>query len=207
MRLFYRLISVFFLLLTSLGVLAIDEHYAAPGLSGNQLAPDSTSMVMDTVYFNPTLKPLQTTFYACNAYLITSPVPYDHQPVYYEKPIYKKPDSCECSTINSLYQQYQWDGKDTSFAAYLYRTSGTVMRQGALDTLRMACNGGIDCSFLPSPLSLPPVLQCGVKNVCVNCAMIDTLYNQYVTKFPDALPAWMKTTACNAARTCSLKCS
>jgi RHS repeat-associated protein len=131
-------------------------------------------------------KPYNTT---CNVYLISAPLPYDQQPVYTNKPVYQKPDSCECATISSLYQQYQYIGKDTSFADYLYRTTGTQMTPGALDTLRLACNGQINCNFLSAPVYLPPVLQCGVKNVCVGCKMFDTLYKQYVAQFPDALPA------------------
>src|SRR5205823_708558 len=122
----------------------------------------------------------------CNVYLLSAPRPYGQQPVYSEKPVYKKPDSCECATIASLYQQYQFDGKDSSFAAYLYRTSGTVMRNGALDTLRNACGGLIDCSFLKEPVSLPPVLQCGVKNVCVSCIGVDTLLQNFTRDFPYA---------------------
>ncbi|WP_207512921.1 LamG-like jellyroll fold domain-containing protein [Longitalea luteola] len=125
---------------------------------------------------------------SCNVYLISAPKPYDQQPVYYEKPLLQKPDDCECATINEQYQQYQVAGKDASFAAYLFRTSGTIMRNGALDTLRMACNGQVNCSFLKEPLKLPPALQCGVKDVCVNCARIDTLYQKYTTQFPDAVP-------------------
>lgn len=124
----------------------------------------------------------------CNVYLINAPVAYDQQPVYAEKPVVQKPDSCECATISALYEQYQNAGVDTSFSDYIYRTSHTRIYKGVLDTLRMACNGQINCSFLKEPLSLPPVLQCGVKDVCVGCAKVDTLYRRYIAEFPTAVP-------------------
>jgi RHS repeat-associated protein len=124
----------------------------------------------------------------CNVYLITAPAPYDQQPVYYDKPVFQKPDSCECATISALYEKFQEVDKDATFSDYIYRTTGTRMYQGVLDTLRMACNGQINCSFLKDPLVLPPLLQCGGGNVCVNCDRVDTLYKKYVTQFPDATP-------------------
>src|ERR1044072_5570626 len=65
-RLIIRLLFVCFLSISCISASAIDERYAAPELRGNQIAADSTSMVMDTVYFNPSLKPLQTTFFVKN---------------------------------------------------------------------------------------------------------------------------------------------
>ena len=62
----YRLLFFCFLLGSYNTVKATDEKYAAPELRGNQLATGSTSMVMDTVYFNPALKPIQTTYYVKN---------------------------------------------------------------------------------------------------------------------------------------------
>lgn len=124
----------------------------------------------------------------CNVYLISGPPPYDQQPVYASKPVFQKPDSCECAAIGSLYQKFVDAAKDATFADYIYRTTGTQMRQGALDTLRMACNGQIICSYLSAPVYLPPVLQCGVKDVCVGCGRVDSLYKKYVAQFPDATP-------------------
>ncbi|WP_207513120.1 RHS repeat-associated core domain-containing protein [Longitalea luteola] len=125
----------------------------------------------------------------CNAYLITAPLPYDQQPVYYEKPVYQKPDSCECATISSLYEQFEFSRKDSSFSDYIYRTTGTRIYQGVLDTLRMACDGQVNCSFLSTPISLPPVLQCGVKDVCVDCDRIEALNERFKASFPGVNPA------------------
>lgn len=126
----------------------------------------------------------------CNVYLISAPRPYDKQPIYYDKPIMQKPDSCECATISNLYSKFQVSGIGTNFSDYLYRTTGTRIYQGVLDTLRMACNGEINCSMLKEPLSLPPVLQCGGgEDVCVTCLGVDTLYGQFRHEFPTAIPA------------------
>ncbi|OQP52818.1 hypothetical protein A4H97_24270 [Niastella yeongjuensis] len=126
----------------------------------------------------------------CNVYLISAPLPYDQQPVYYDKPVYQKPDSCECTTIGELYNQYQAANKDSSFSDYLYRTTGARIYQGVLDTLRMACSGQINCSFLKEPVTLPPVLQCGVKEVCAGCQQVNTLYKRYIAEFPNAIPQY-----------------
>jgi RHS repeat-associated protein len=124
----------------------------------------------------------------CNVYLISGPAPFDQQPVYTNKPVFKKPDDCECATISDLYNKYQAVNKDTSFAAYVLRTTGTKMSQNDLDVLRMACNGQINCNYLSAPVYLPPVLQCGVKDVCVDCKQVDSLFTNYKKQFPDALP-------------------
>jgi len=127
----------------------------------------------------------------CNSYLITAPAPYDKQPVYASLPVWGKPDSCQCNTINTLYTQYQQSGGgDANFSAYLLRTQGISMSQGSLDTLRNLCNGVINCRYIPSPINLPPALQCGVQNVCASCTQVATLYGQFKAKFPSVIPAY-----------------
>ncbi|MDF2188425.1 LamG-like jellyroll fold domain-containing protein [Paraflavitalea sp. CAU 1676] len=128
---------------------------------------------------------------ACNVYLITAPLPYERQPILYEKPLMQKPDSCECATIGKLYDKYLAAAADANFSDFLYRTTSTRIYQGVLDTLRMACNNQINCNMLKEPLSLPPVLQCGGgEEVCVTCVGIDTLYTKYKQEFPTALPVY-----------------
>ncbi|NII28603.1 hypothetical protein HB364_26200 [Pseudoflavitalea sp. X16] len=130
----------------------------------------------------------------CNVYLLTAPRPYENQPIYYDKPIMQKPDSCECATISNLYSKYQLTGIDTDFSGFIYRTTGTRIYQGVLDTLRMACNGEINCSMLKAPLSLPPVLQCGGgEETCATCDGIDTLYKKFRQEFPSATPSYNDT--------------
>src|SRR5262245_45735712 len=60
-RLLLRLCCFCFLLFVTNHAWAIDERYAADVLRGSQLATNGSSMVMDAVYFDPGLKPLQTT--------------------------------------------------------------------------------------------------------------------------------------------------
>lgn len=126
----------------------------------------------------------------CNVYLITAPRPYGSQPAMGEKTLYSQPDSCECATISGLYGNYTFKKiSGETFSDYVYRTSGTRITQGSLDTLRKACNGEINCSFLKEPITIPPVLQCGVKDVCVGCYTIDTLYAGFRREFPGIAPA------------------
>jgi hypothetical protein len=131
----------------------------------------------------------------CNGYLITAPAPYDPTPVYGELPVWQTPDSCQCTQISRYYTEYQANKivADNSFAAYLLRTTGTSIRSTALDSLRLMCNGTIKCNYLPQPVSLPAILQCGVKDVCVDCIGIDTIYTAYRLKFPAAIPVYDET--------------
>ncbi|WP_127132528.1 RHS repeat-associated core domain-containing protein [Pseudoflavitalea rhizosphaerae] len=126
----------------------------------------------------------------CNVYLINSPKPYGKQPVIGEKEIYSKPDSCECATINSLYQSYESRGNNgENFSQYLYRTQKTTISEGALDTLKRSCNGQLICSFFTAPIKLPPVLQCGVTDVCVDCDAVLTNFEKFKLEFPGVVPS------------------
>ncbi|HYC28768.1 MAG TPA: hypothetical protein VEB42_08125, partial [Chitinophagaceae bacterium] len=130
----------------------------------------------------------------CNGYLITAPQPYDQQPVYVVKPLYSKPDSCECTLVNSYYLQYQTYGQsDADFSAFLLRTTGVQVSNGTLDSLRMACNNQINCNYLEHPLLLPSIMQCGVKDVCVNCGTADSLYRKFAAEFPGQTPQYDNT--------------
>lgn len=131
---------------------------------------------------------------SCNVYLITAPPPFETTMMYYDKPLLQKPDTCECTTINTLYMQYQSYGAgDADFSSYLYRTRGAIISQGGLDTLRLLCNDQLTCNFLEAELALPPALQCGVQDICVDCGRIDTLYRRYKSEFPDAEPSLLST--------------
>jgi len=128
---------------------------------------------------------------SCNAYLITAPVPYDQPQIFANGLVYTKPDSCTCTQINTQYSLYLANGSgDADFAAFLKRTTGTVMNLSDLTTLRGMCNNTISCTYLPSPISLPPVFQCGVKNVCVTCTQVDSLVKAFNYKFPGVTPTY-----------------
>ena len=161
-----------------------DENHL---MGASTVKPGSTSPYKS---FEEVLKAYDASRYNsnCNVYLISGPAPYDQQPVYTNKPVFQKPDDCECTTINELYNKYQAVEKDSSFAAYLFRTTGTKMSQADLDILRMACKGQINCNYLSTPVYLPPALQCGAKDVCVDCNQVDSLFSSYSKQFPDAMP-------------------
>ena len=128
----------------------------------------------------------------CNVYLISAPRPYEVQSysIYSDKILLQSPDSCECATIDTWYMQYlQNRTGNATFADYLYQVTGTRMYDGVLDTLRMACNGQLDCRFLSEPLVLPPFLQCGGDAACVECDQVDSLYQQFRAAFPGVIPA------------------
>jgi RHS repeat-associated protein len=130
----------------------------------------------------------------CNAYLISAPASYDNRPAMANEEIWRKPDSCTCSNINSLYNKYIVNGKtDADFSAFMWRTTGTQISNAVLDSLRNLCNGNITCKYLKSSLVLPPVLQCGVKDVCVNCSMVKTVYTKFQGSFPGIVPAYNNT--------------
>src|ERR1019366_8278645 len=108
-----------------------------------------------------------TDAFHCNADLITAPKPYNQQAVYSNKPLWSKPSDCECSTINTLYQEYtRYGSQDATFAAFLLRTRNTKMNDADLTQLRNMCNGTLICHYLPAPISLPPLLQCNASSVC-----------------------------------------
>ncbi|HSC36942.1 MAG TPA: hypothetical protein VLD19_03685, partial [Chitinophagaceae bacterium] len=130
----------------------------------------------------------------CNGYIISAPGAYDNTPVYSNLDVWAKPDSCTCSTITALYNQYLSNGKaDASFAAYILRTTGTSMGASTLDSLRQLCNGQIACKALKTPISLPPVLQCGVHDVCATCVAVDSAYRKFTGAFPALTPAYDNT--------------
>jgi len=123
--------------------------------------------------------------YTCNAELITAPLPYNLQVSNSNLDIWFKPTDCQCSTINNLYTQYTINGQsDSSFSAYLKRTTNTTISDNDLNTLRSMCNSpASECKYLATPISLPPSLQCGVNEVCASCSQVGILYQSYLQEF------------------------
>ncbi len=127
----------------------------------------------------------------CNAYIIKNPPPYGQQGSPAIKPIWSKPDSCDCAKITELYNHYTANQSQyTSFSDYILKKHGTTISNAALDSLCNLCNGVITCNYLLSPILLPPVLQCGVKDLCINCIAIDTLYQRFQTLYPGIVPRY-----------------
>ncbi|THU34986.1 RHS repeat-associated core domain-containing protein [Niastella caeni] len=136
-----------------------------------------------------------TNWQACNADLITSPQPYDRQPVYNNKPVLTKPSGCECQLINDLYIKYRLTRRDATFAAYLTRTQGITMSDSDLRMLRELCSnegaptaGGAACVFLKQPIYLPPSMQCNAGEVCASCTLVDSMYRHYIQQYPGDAP-------------------
>jgi RHS repeat-associated protein len=131
----------------------------------------------------------------CNAYLITAPRPYEQQNVLVDEVIIGRPDSCQCAKLDEWTGQYfRYKLPGENMAAYLKRTIQSTLRPGELDTLQMACAGTLTCRFLTSPIVLPPALQCGVNNVCLDCQAVRKLEKQYNLEFPGHAPIKQATT-------------
>ncbi|OQP57832.1 hypothetical protein A3860_09410 [Niastella vici] len=127
------------------------------------------------------------------------PAPYDKQPVYYNKPVVTKPADCECHLINDLYVKYRvsrlFGRRDATFAAYIQRTQGATMTDSDLQALLNLCNNtstptdaGVACTFLATPIYLPPALQCNAGEVCTSCTVVASLYQSYKEQYPNDTP-------------------
>ncbi|HEX8332169.1 MAG TPA: LamG-like jellyroll fold domain-containing protein, partial [Segetibacter sp.] len=130
-----------------------------------------------------------TNSYTCSPELINAPKPYNQQVIYGNKPVWDRPDSCECTTINSLYAQYKSTGSAyTSFSAFLKKTRNTNMTDADLDKLRSLCNTTTACNFLAQPIYLPPALQCYSGDICITCEQADDHYKAFKLKYPSVTP-------------------
>jgi len=130
----------------------------------------------------------------CNSYRIDKPLPYSQPTFVTKQQIWSKPDTCTCTRINALYNQYRSDSSHySSFSAFIQVTQGTTLTNAVLDSLRSLCNGAISCNYLSSPISLPPALQCGASSVCINCDQFNQLYNNFQTRFPGITPTMEET--------------
>ena len=131
----------------------------------------------------------RTTDAICNSYLINSPKPYNQQTMLIRKPLVNKPSDCECAQINTVYNQYLSQAATYgSFSNYMQQKYETRMSQGSLDSLRNLCNNTLICKVLAKPISIPPVFQCGVQNVCVSCIQVENEFNLFKMAFPGSLP-------------------
>jgi len=139
--------------------------------------------VVDSVHYNYN--------YSCNADLINTPEPYDQQTSLSNISIWTKPDSCQCATISSYYAKYKQAGNtDSSFSAYILRKTGTTILNADLTKLLNMCTGVDTCKFLETPITLPPALQCGIKDVCVSCQQVQNAFNVFKIKYPGVYPAY-----------------
>lgn len=127
----------------------------------------------------------------CNAYLITTPAPYDKQPAYSDKNSYTRPSDCECNQLSTLQTEYQLykKGSDISLAVYLNRTRGTSFRTADIQALQDACNASAaGCDYLSRPISIPVLIQCSTAPACASCTEVKSAYSSFQAKFPGINP-------------------
>ncbi|SDF49093.1 RHS repeat-associated core domain-containing protein [Chitinophaga filiformis] len=131
-----------------------------------------------------------TNSWDCYPDMITAPAPYDKQVAYTNKPVYTKPDSCECAKLNSLKAEYVKYGKstDSNFAGYLSRTRKISMTDADLTQLLNACNTTSSCTYFQQVINIPPALQCNSGEICVSCKVVEDLYQSYLSAYPDFTP-------------------
>jgi RHS repeat-associated protein len=138
---------------------------------------------------------------SCNSYSIYQPQPYAQQSALSNVMLWTKPDSCQCSTLNTLYNQYaQFGAGDASFSAYILRITGTVVSNADLTKLRNLCSGADTCKFMVTPISLPPAMQCGIKDVCVTCSKVKDAFNSFKIEFPSVYPSYNGDDSLQAAK-------
>ncbi|HEU4470109.1 MAG TPA: DUF6443 domain-containing protein, partial [Flavisolibacter sp.] len=126
----------------------------------------------------------------CTAFLVDRPLPYGQPAFLANEQVWSKPDTCVCNRISGLYAGFQQSPAGAaSFSSYVERELGTYIAQPTLDSLLALCNGTISCKFLVSPLTLPPALQCAVKNPCIDCDAMAEAYESYMTLFPGRKPS------------------
>ncbi|MCU7549879.1 hypothetical protein OCK74_12175 [Chitinophagaceae bacterium LB-8] len=127
----------------------------------------------------------------CNAYLIDKPLP-NNQPMFrVQKPLWSKPENCECEKLNALFNQYSnVAGNYNNFSDYLQKKWNTHISQSALDSLRGLCSGTINCKYIPQPIYLPFALQCNTGEICIDCSQFKQAYDSFKVRFPSLVPTF-----------------
>jgi RHS repeat-associated core domain len=124
----------------------------------------------------------------CNVYKITAPKPYNQQAAFGNKPIYSKPDECECDLIASYYNKYQNATGYSSFSDYMRKVYNTIISDSALNLLLGFCEvpgaPEVNCSYVSSPIFMPPAFQCYSGDVCINCEQFAAADSAFRAQFP-----------------------
>jgi hypothetical protein len=145
-------------------------------------------------FLNSIAPPTMPATATCNKYLITVPKPYNKQPKFISQPIMTKPSDCDCAQISNQFLLYTSASYPGTFSNYLENNYQTYISQGALDTLLQLCNGTYQCVFLPTPIILPPVLQCQTNTTdttvgtCINCGQYGRIKDSFLIIFNHAAP-------------------
>jgi RHS repeat-associated protein len=141
----------------------------------------------------------------CNAYGITAPKPYDQQAMHGNKPLYSKPDTCECTNVTRLYNLYKpKKARYGSFSQYMREVYKTVVEDSVLNTLLSLCGNtdfpAADCDFISRRIFLPPVFQCNTGDVCVDCDKFKQLDTEFRQRFPAVKPVITDTLITDSAQ-------
>jgi len=121
-----------------------------------------------------------TTDQFCDADLITYPGLYSKQSIQVNEVTYSKPDTCTCSRITQLNLEYQSYGSAyTSFSDYLLKRYNTSISDSDLNNLMNLCGGKPVCNYVSNPITIPPILQCGISNTCATCIEVQNYYNSF----------------------------
>lgn len=166
-------------------------------LGSSSISPDSSyrfSSFEDVInQYNDSAYGGQKNANLCNSFLITKPLPYDQSAPLVNLPVWSKPDSCQCSSINNYYNSYRRvSSLFGSFSDYISKKFGISMSEGELDTLRSACNKASGCGYFTKPINLPPAFQCRINASCATCTGVQQWYSAYLAKFPGATPAMVE---------------
>lgn len=170
---------------------------AAHPYGASTISPDSTLVINGKNFesFDDVIRDYNqshgiTTNANCNGYLIDLPKAHNLPFAIVQKPLYSKPDSCECARINQTYNQYTANTAGySSYSDFMLKKYKTTISQGTLDTLRNLCNGTITCKFIPQMIQLPPTLQCGTGTACVDCITVKNAYDSFAVRIPGAIPS------------------
>jgi hypothetical protein len=174
---------------SSIDPLRLSAYIADGGSSSLKDFPDVISQYLSTFII-----PAVPVDEVCHPYLITSPAPFNKQAAVTNQLIITKPTDCECARLTALKTEYTQRGAGfATFSAYLKSRYGTIITQGALDTLTNLCNGTYSCIFLPAPIVLPPVLQCQGNNgetvkPCIDCKDFQAIKNGFTAEFGKQAP-------------------
>ncbi|MET0636105.1 MAG: polymorphic toxin-type HINT domain-containing protein [Chitinophagaceae bacterium] len=136
-------------------------------------------------YADSIAKPYNTN--GCHVFLITEPPTYEKPISYGPVEAWEKPGDCQCSVITDLHTRYvKVADRYASFAAFVNATRQTTMSETDLQTLLGLCKNEITCKFLPAPIVIPPALQCGSEQACIDCDEMAAAYSGFLNQFSGA---------------------
>jgi RHS repeat-associated protein len=152
------------------------------GSSNDPRSGKSFESVLDQVFADYGIQKSEL----CNVYKIDWPRPYDYQPAMSNTNIVgPDKDNCVCDKLTKIQEQKTQTGFNGTLLQFIQYQYGTIMTQGALDTLIWSCNGDYPCKFFNSPISLPPIFQCGTPlEVCIDCEQFKRYNQNFCREFP-----------------------